>query len=84
MPLLYLLIFHSAQLWEVIDLAKYDSKFSATGLLDFDMMRLTEETKESIRTYDLRKVLGKYDGNVVKFSISIESDDSEFLADEQE
>lgn len=65
-------------------MAKYDSKFSVSGNLELDMMRLTEETKDAIKVYDLRKVLGKYDGNMVKFSISIESDDSEFLVDVQE
>ncbi|WP_064198994.1 YonK family protein [Brevibacillus brevis] len=65
-------------------MAQYDSKFGVTGVLELDMMRITEETKKALKVYDLRKVLGKYDGNLVKFSISIESDDSEFLVDQED
>lgn len=64
-------------------MAKVNSGFSVTAKLEYDMMTLTEETKENIATYDLRKVLSKYDGYKVKFSISVDGDDSEFLADEQ-
>jgi hypothetical protein len=65
-------------------MAKYNSSFAVSGNLDMDAFQITEETKDSINVYDLRKVLGKYDGHKVKFSISIESDDSEFLAEDQE
>lgn|GEM_PF-7100936 len=65
-------------------MAKFNSSFSVTGNLELDMVKITEETKEAINVFDLRKVLGKYDGYKVKFSISIEADDSEFLADDQE
>lgn len=64
-------------------MAKVNNNFQVTGRLEFDMMQITEETKESINVYDLRKILGKYDGYKVKFSISIDGDDSEFLVDEQ-
>ncbi|MGG1664516.1 YonK family protein [Brevibacillus sp. NRS-1366] len=65
-------------------MAKYDSKFGVTGVLELDMMRITEETKDAIKVYDLRKILGKYDGNNVKFSISFDSDDSEFLVTDED
>lgn len=65
-------------------MANFNSNFSVTGLLNMDIMQITEETKKDIKIFDLRKVLGKYDGYKVKFSVSIEADDSEFLADDQE
>lgn len=64
-------------------MAKHNSSFTVTGNLELDMMKITEETKDAINVFDLRKVLGKYDGHKVKFSISIDSDDSEFLVDEE-
>lgn len=65
-------------------MANFNSNFSVTGLLNMDIMQITEETKKDIKIFDLRKVLGKYDGYEVKFSVSIKADDSEFLADDQE
>ncbi|RNB59525.1 hypothetical protein EDM57_05125 [Brevibacillus gelatini] len=63
-------------------MANFNSNFSVTGLLNLDMMQITEETKKDIQIFDLRKILGKYDGYKVKLSVSIEADDSEFLADD--
>jgi hypothetical protein len=64
-------------------MGKLNNSFSVTGNLELDLMRITEETKDAINLYDLRKILGKYDGQKVKFSIAIEGDDSEFLVDEE-
>ncbi|MGG1663077.1 YonK family protein [Brevibacillus sp. NRS-1366] len=65
-------------------MAKNNSSFAVTGNFEMDTMKIAEEKKDGIKTFDLRKVLRKYDGYKVKFSISIDSDDSEFLVDEQE
>ncbi|MFC8688170.1 YonK family protein [Brevibacillus porteri] len=65
-------------------MAKHNSSFAVTGLLDMDMMRITEKTKDAINTFDLLKILGKYDGQQVKITVSIDSDDSEFLADDED
>jgi YonK protein len=65
-------------------MANFNSKFEVTGNLELDMMTITEEYKDGVKVYDLRKILGKYDGYRVKFSISINTDDSEFLVDDQE
>jgi YonK protein len=66
-------------------MAKFNSNFSVTGNLELDMMTITEDSnKDGVKVFDLRKILGKYDGYKVKFSISIETDDSEFLAENQE
>lgn len=65
-------------------MAKHNSGFGVVGSFEMDTMQITEETKDAIKVFDLRKVLRKYDGHKVKFSISIDNDDSEFLVDEQE
>jgi hypothetical protein len=64
-------------------MGKLNNSFSVTGNLELDMMTVREENKDGIFIYDLRKILGKYDGQKVKFSIAIEGDDSEFLVDEE-
>jgi hypothetical protein len=64
-------------------MGKLNNSFSVAGRLDQDSMTLVEETKDEIKTYDLRKVLNRYTGGKVKFTIAFEEDDSEFLADEE-
>jgi hypothetical protein len=64
-------------------MGKLNNSFTVVGNLELDMMRITEENKNGIFPYDLRKILGAYDGQKVKLSVSVEADDSDFLADEE-